>query len=109
MVIYHIVIWKLYLWDAKPSTGFIIAPTDATYVFYGWFIAGVVGLKISLYAMTGLEAGMLMDPAWAVPDAMSLILHADGTWSGPGGWTKTAKRLVRICMAQGAMRAPFRL
>jgi hypothetical protein len=61
----------------------------ATWVFYSWFIAGVRGLNLSLHGLAGFEAGMLMEARWNVGDAKNLMLHADNTWSGPGGWLET--------------------
>jgi hypothetical protein len=63
----------------------------ATWIYYSWFIAGVIGLSLSLYGLSGVEAGMLMEPAWNVGDATRLMLHADKTWGGPGGWLRTIK------------------
>lgn len=37
---------------------------------------------------------MLMESTWNVGDARRLMLHADNTWSGSGGWLKTMKWAV---------------
>jgi hypothetical protein len=62
-----------------------------TWIFYSWFVEGVLGLAFSLYGLAGVEACMLMEPTWNVGNATKLMLHADKTWSGPGGWLKTFK------------------
>lgn len=85
---YFIAIWRIYLAPADVHSPLAFGPPGATYVFYSWFIAGVVGLNLSLYGLAGVEAAMLMEPAWNVGDAMRLMMHADRTWSGPGGWLK---------------------
>lgn len=38
-----------------------------------------------------------------------LMMHADATWSGPGGWLKTIKRLVRFHNKGGDTKVPSRL
>lgn len=63
----------------------------AIWSFYSWFVAGVLDLSLSLYGLTGVDASMLMEPTWNVGDATRLMLHADNTWSGPGGWLRTIK------------------
>lgn len=69
-------------------------------MFYSWFVAGVVGLSLSLYGLAGAEAGMLMEKRWEVKDAMRLMLHADRTWSGPGGWMKALKWSIPMSRRQ---------
>lgn len=85
---FFIVIWRIYLVPSNAHGPLAFGPPGAIYVFYSWFIAGVVGLNLSLYGLAGVEAAMLMEPAWNVGDAMRLMMHADRTWSGPGGWLK---------------------
>lgn len=106
---YYLVMWQIYLVPLDPSAPFIVGPPGASYVYYSWFIVGIVGLNLSLYSMAGVEASMLMDPTWDVGNAMVLLMHADGTWSGPGGWVKTAKRLVRQRLSGGSFTPPTRL
>ncbi|KAF2824405.1 hypothetical protein CC86DRAFT_371750 [Ophiobolus disseminans] len=87
---YFIVIWRLYIVPADESKGpLTFGKQGATWIFYSWFVAGVLGLSLSLYGLAGVEASMLME--WSVGDATRLMLHADTTWSGPGGWLKTIK------------------
>jgi len=69
----------------------LYGPRGAKWVFYSWFVIGVIGLALGVYSLSGVEAGMLMEPAWNVGDASRLMLHADKTWSGPGGWLKAIK------------------
>lgn len=59
--------------------------------------------------MAGVEAAMLMESAWNVGDAMRLMMHADKTWSGPGGWMKTIKWVVHLRKGSGHGKFPSRL
>ncbi|KAB5511706.1 hypothetical protein GE09DRAFT_639329 [Coniochaeta sp. 2T2.1] len=106
---YYLVIWRVYVAPLDPAPGFIVGPEGAKYVYYGWFVAGIIGLNLSLYSLAGVEAAMLMHPAWDVGDAMTLMMHADASWSGPGGWIKTVKRLVRTRMSPGGSTWPSKL
>jgi hypothetical protein len=65
-------------------------------VFYSWFVVAVAGLNLSVYGLEGIEASMMMDPNWAVGNAMRVMMHGDHSWSGPGGWFRTTKSLVNI-------------
>lgn len=67
---YFVAIWRIYLAPQDPRNPLVFGPPGATWVFYSWFIAGVVGLNLSLYGLAGVEAAMLMDPIWEVHDAM---------------------------------------
>lgn len=69
MLCYFIAIWRKYLAHIDPHSPLAFGPPGATWVFYSWFVAGVVGLNLSLYGLAGVEAGMLMEPAWQVGDA----------------------------------------
>ena len=74
-----------------------MGPPGASYVYYAWFITGVLGLNLSLYGLNAAEAGMLLSKTHdgRVPDVLRRHdKHVAGTWSGPGGWTKTAKRVM---------------
>ncbi|KAB5533377.1 hypothetical protein GE09DRAFT_1250627 [Coniochaeta sp. 2T2.1] len=106
---YYLVIWRLYVAPLDLAPGFIVGPPGAKHVCYGWFVAGIIGLNLSLYSLAGVEAAMLMHPAWDVGDAMTLMMHADAAWSGPGGWIKTAKRLVRLRTSPGGSTWPSKL
>ncbi|KAI4678489.1 uncharacterized protein J4E84_008745 [Alternaria hordeiaustralica] len=96
VVSYLITIWRIYLAPLHPESTVAFGPPGAKWVFYSWFVAGVIGLSLSLYGLAGAEAGMLMERTWRVEDAMRLMLHADNTWSGPGGWMKAIKWVVQI-------------
>lgn len=66
-----------------------------SYVFYAWFIVGVLGLGLSLYGLNAAEAGILMSmtPDRTAPETlMAYDKHGAGTWSGPSGWAKMVKR-----------------
>lgn len=88
---YFIAIWRLYLVPAQEDGPITFGLRGAKWIFYSWFVAGVLGLGLSLYGLTGIEAAMLMESTWNVGNATRLMLHADSTWSGPGGWLKTLK------------------
>jgi hypothetical protein len=109
VIAYYMSVWRVYLAPLDPVPGFIVGPPGATYIYYGWFVAGIIGLNLSLYALAGVEAAMLMHPAWDVGDAMSLMMHADATWSGPDGWIKTVKRLLRMRKSPEATTWPSNL
>ena len=96
VVSYLIAVWRIYLAPLHPDSTVAFGPPGAKWVFYSWFVAGVIGLSLSLYGLAGAEAGMLMEQTWKVEDAMRLMLHADNTWSGPGGWMKAIKWVVQI-------------
>ncbi|KAI4664254.1 uncharacterized protein J4E79_003756 [Alternaria viburni] len=96
VVSYLITIWRIYLAPLHPNSTIAFGPPGAKWVFYSWFVAGVIGLSLSLYGLAGAEAGMLMERTWRVEDAMRLMLHADNTWSGPGGWMKAIKWVVEM-------------
>ncbi|KAI9767516.1 MAG: hypothetical protein M1839_004476 [Geoglossum umbratile] len=93
VTIYYLVIWAFYLNSRSPSSFFAFGPRGALIVFYSWFIVGVVGLNLAKYGLVGTEAGMMMEPGWALPSAAHVVMHSDHTWSGPGGWLKTARKL----------------
>lgn len=54
---------------------FAAAPRGGEYVFYVWFVVGVLGLGVAKWCLQGIETRMSSD------------LHVD-TWSGPGGWCR---------------------
>ncbi|KAH7081825.1 hypothetical protein BKA63DRAFT_463289 [Paraphoma chrysanthemicola] len=90
---YFITLWRVYLAPIDPESLVAFGPPGATWIFYSWFVVGVIGLNLSMYGMEGVEAAMLMEPHWQAGDGMKLMMHADNTWSGPGGWMKTIKRV----------------
>jgi hypothetical protein len=106
---YLTVIWQLYLVPIDPESSVSFGPPGAKWIFYSWFVAGIIGLNLSLYGLAGAEAGMLMEPFWRVNDAMGLMLHADNTWSGPGGWMKAIKWSVQVQSSNKQSRRPGRL
>ena len=83
---YFLATWHICLTPLDPQSPMVFGSPGATWMFYSLFIAGVVRLKLRLYELAGVEADMLMKPAWDVGDAMRLMMHADRTWSGPGHW-----------------------
>lgn len=93
---FFITIWQVYLVPLNPDAPFIVGPPGASYIFFAWFVVGVLGLNLSLYGLNAVEAGMLMGKTsdGSVPRALlAKDKHISGTWSGPGGWAKTANRL----------------
>jgi hypothetical protein len=105
---YSIIIWRVYLVPFDSDGPLMFGLRGATWVFYSWFVAGVLGLSLSLYGLAGVEASMLMEPTWNVGDATRLMLHADNTWSGPGGWLKMLKWNLGT-RSGGHRRSPSRL
>lgn len=91
MIGYFISVWYFYLRPSKLDDPVAFGPKGAKWIYYGWFVAGVIGLNLSLYGLEGVEAAMMMEPGWAPNNGMKLMMHADKTWSGPGGWIKTVK------------------
>ncbi|KAF2625091.1 hypothetical protein BU25DRAFT_460571 [Macroventuria anomochaeta] len=61
---YFIAIWRIYLTLVDVQGPLAFGSPGATWVFYSWFAAGVVGLNFNLYGLAGVEAAMLMEPAW---------------------------------------------
>ncbi|KAF1930326.1 uncharacterized protein M421DRAFT_90890 [Didymella exigua CBS 183.55] len=106
---YFILIWRLYLAPADMHSPLAFIPPGAIHVFYSWFIAGIVGLNLSLFGLAGVEAAILMEPAWNVGDAMRLTMHADRTWSGPGGWLKMLNWVAQKPKFGVQRKLPYRL
>jgi hypothetical protein len=82
---YSIVIWRLY-----PDLVFSEGPLTfelrgVGWIFYSWFVAGVIGLGPNPYGLAGVEVSMMIERIWNVGDATKLMLHANNTSSGPGG------------------------
>lgn len=88
---YFVSVWYIYLRPVKLDDPVAFGPVGAKWIYYGWFVAGVIGLNLSLYGLEGVEAAMMMEPGWSPTNGMKLMMHADKTWSGPGGWAKTIK------------------
>lgn len=109
MLFYFIAIWRVYLAPLDSNNPIAFGAPGATWVYYSWFVAGVIGLNLSTYGLAGIEAAMLMEPGWNVKDAMRLMMHADVTWSGPGGWMKTVKWIVQTRRSDGPKKLPGRL
>ncbi|KAF1357278.1 hypothetical protein EJ07DRAFT_167746 [Lizonia empirigonia] len=72
VVCYLIIIWRIYLAPLDSDSPVAFGPPGAKWVFYSWFIAGIIGLSLSLYGLAGAEAGMLMERTWKVDDATPL-------------------------------------
>ncbi|KAK2791462.1 hypothetical protein FQN53_002571 [Emmonsiellopsis sp. PD_33] len=92
---YYIVLATYYLLPQDDATNpFKIGPPGATYIFVAWFVVGIFGLDAARYGLVGAEAGMLMYHRRLAPrNAMQLMMHADRTWTGPGGWFKVIQKV----------------
>jgi hypothetical protein len=106
---YFIAVWRFYLAPVNPDSPVAFGPIGAKWIFYSWFVAGVIGLNLSLYGLKGVEAGMLMGPGWNVGNGMKLMMHADNTWSGPGGWMKTINWSWKMNTGGGQLKLPAAL
>lgn len=94
----YVTIWAVYLRSLDEKSNFIAGPPGGSYVFYAWFIIGVLGLPLSVYGMNAVESGILMSAAAGrtVPAALvAYDKYAAGTWSGPSGWIKMLRRFRR--------------
>ncbi|RSM15814.1 hypothetical protein CDV31_004756 [Fusarium ambrosium] len=63
------------------------------WVFYSWFLIGVIGLDLSRYGLLGAEAAMLERAPWEVPNLVALLQHSNNTWSSPSGWGRFFARM----------------
>ncbi|KAF2028774.1 hypothetical protein EK21DRAFT_101653 [Setomelanomma holmii] len=106
---YFIILWRIYLAPIDPESPIAFGPPGATWIFYSWFVVGVIGLNLSMYGMQGVEAGMMMEPHWQAGDGMKLMMHANNTWSGPGGWMKTIKWSWHLSRRAGRVKLPAAL
>lgn len=77
---YYFVIWFHYLKASPADILVFFGPKGGLWVYYSWFVTGVIGLNISSNRFEGVEASILMDPRWALQDAMLLLLHAEHSW-----------------------------
>ncbi|KAK2754366.1 hypothetical protein FQN54_007010 [Arachnomyces sp. PD_36] len=68
---------------------------NATWVFYSWFLLGVFGLGASTYMLQGAEAAMMQRPFWTPRNALVLSMHANGSWTGLGGWIEVVKAMAK--------------
>jgi len=104
---YYFVIWFYYLKASPADSPVFFGPRGGLWVFYSWFLIGIIGLNLSSYGFEGIEASMLMDLRWAARDAMLVMMHGEHSWGGPGGWMKTARNLFRF--RSGREKAPTKL
>lgn len=105
---FFVTIWCVYLAPVDEDSAFIVAPPGGSYVYYAWFIVGVLGLNISLYSLNGVEAGILLGGGGGkVPEVLvTADRHASGTWSGPRGWAKALRQLVGAHATNTSKRLP---
>ncbi|KAE9368458.1 hypothetical protein N431DRAFT_560869 [Stipitochalara longipes BDJ] len=104
---YYFFIWFHYLRASPANSQVFFGPRGGLWVYYSWFVIGVIGLNLSSYGFEGIEASMLMDLRWAARDAMMVMTHGEHSWGGPGGWLKTTRNLFRFRSGKG--KAPTKL
>jgi hypothetical protein len=90
--IYYLLTYQLYLRRDKDDP-VKFGLKNGAWVFYSWFVIGVMGLGISQYGLLSIEAAMLQERTWQANNAMVVLMHSGSTWSGPGGWMKILGRL----------------
>ncbi|GAB1320898.1 hypothetical protein MFIFM68171_11108 [Madurella fahalii] len=88
---FYLVIYFRWLRSATSTGGIETGPPGASLVFYAWFIIGVFGLSLGEYGLAGSEGGMMMAPSGRTRHAGHLLLHADKTWTGLGGWSRAIR------------------
>lgn len=93
VTVYYIWIWRVFL--TRDTNGLKYSQLKELWIFYSWFVIGVFGLNLSKYGLVGIEAAMLHEPFWQVDNTMVLLMHSGSTWSGPTGWMKCIKMLLR--------------
>lgn len=74
---YYALVWARWLNAYNDDGPFAQGPSGARWVYYVWFVVSSVGIGLSKYGLAGVEAAMLIDKAWALPNAMQLIAHCD--------------------------------
>lgn len=89
---YFIAIWLLYIDERDQQGPLKHGRPGALTVFYSWFVIGTIGLNLAEYGLAGVEASMLMEPRWRPRNALQVMMHSEGSWSGPGGWLAVAKK-----------------
>jgi hypothetical protein len=87
VTIYFFWIW-LYILSRDFDAAVNYGRHNEQFINYSWFVVGVFGLGLSKYGLVGLEAAMIEKPFWEPPNAASLLMHSESTWSGPGGWIR---------------------
>lgn len=102
---YLLVVWRCYPSPVDKTSPTAFGPRGANWVFYSWFVAGVVGPALSRYGLAGMEAGMITHPRWKVKNRMQLMLYADGTWSRPSGWLEAGRWMTRIRLHRNSLSA----
>ncbi|KAK3376273.1 hypothetical protein B0T24DRAFT_665270 [Lasiosphaeria ovina] len=95
---YFVAIWLAYINPGGGEQGgpLTIGRPGGLLIFYSWFVIGTLGLGLAEYGLAGVEASMLMEPGWAASNAMQLMMHCEGSWSGPGGWLAVTRQLLLL-------------
>lgn len=84
---YYAVIWVHLVQNTPIDETVKYSTYSASLIFYSWFIIGVFALSWSKFGLVGVEAAMLLRSRfWAAPDMVAMVMHSNGTWSGPSGW-----------------------
>ncbi|KAK3317083.1 hypothetical protein B0H66DRAFT_562759 [Apodospora peruviana] len=85
---YYAVIWVHLVQNANYDEAVKHRSFSGALIFYSWFMIGIFGLSWSKYGLTGLEAALIRQRGWAPPNLVALLMHSNGSWSGPSGWGK---------------------
>jgi hypothetical protein len=93
---YYFITWFHYLKASLADNLVFFGPRGGLWVYYSWFVIGVIGLNLSSYGFEGIEASMLMDPRWAARDAMLIMAHGEHSCGGPLGWMKTVRNMFQF-------------
>lgn len=89
---YYGVIWVLLVQGTPIDEAVKYNTYSGSLIFYSWFIIGVFALSWSKFGLVGVEAAMLhRSRFWAAPDMVAMLMHSNGTWSGPSGWYAAVK------------------
>ncbi|EGC41819.1 conserved hypothetical protein [Histoplasma capsulatum var. duboisii H88] len=90
---YFAFIWKLI--QTREGHTLKFGFSNELWIYYSWFLVGVFGLNFSKYGLLGIEASMLHDRTWQVENTMTLLMHCDSSWNGPGGWFKCCSAFLQ--------------
>ncbi|PVH83745.1 hypothetical protein DL98DRAFT_652209 [Cadophora sp. DSE1049] len=81
-------VWTYIKW-LKPgndaTTNVYTMSFNGKYIWWSWFVIGALGLNISNYSLSGVEAGMFISNHFKL-DIHQLEFHAEKSWSTLGGW-----------------------
>ncbi|PLB47642.1 hypothetical protein P170DRAFT_447573 [Aspergillus steynii IBT 23096] len=90
---YFLVIWLVFL--RRNSETLAYGSIKEFWIFYSWFIISVFGIGWSKYGLAGVEVAMIQSGHFMAPDKPTFKTHSGYSWSGPDGWLKSLRDLVR--------------